>query len=370
MSYLNTVNMRTAKNLRQKHSYVDFECNEYWDIYCSISLDTYTYMSKEEAISDNNYNYTNHVKGRLLNWPEWNFTEIMDRYKDLKNSNFETIYNLLFYEFSGAEILRGEKVKKHILKAHNVNIQLENNQTELISLLKNCSVLAYQIISEYKNVFDNYTEGDQELYSFLNCDFIKNDLSYLLTEAGNSLIGKFRKIYNNHFYLLLSVIILEMDIIIYYSLSAYDLYEIKEIKEEDNIIERIRREINWSREIQLEQDAMSADGNRKRNLDDNKTHNTFVFRGFEDQKSIRNILRLKKNSNATNNFFKNIFGYKQTQQNKQPTLEIVIQKKNGENILINKLEGEVDQSKEYIIHKERNEDLLPTNKLCIDNLNK
>ena len=128
-----------------------------------------------------------------------------------------------------------------------------------------------------------------------------------------------------------------MDIIIYYSLSAYDLYEIKEIKEEDNIIERIRREINWSREIQLEQDAMSADGNRKRNLDDNKTHNTFVFRGFEDQKSIRNILRLKKNSNATNNFFKNIFGYKQTQQNKQPTLEIVIQKKNGENLLVNKL---------------------------------
>ena len=371
--YFSIINGRLDKEQRNKHSLKDFDCNEYWDIYGTGYTDNYIYMPKSEAIRQNYGNqicinhYSNHAKTRVLNYVDYSFYEIMERYSDLKDQqDLDRVYNLIFYEFTAVETLRGEKVKEQFAKVKNFNTQLENDEIELIDLLKNCSVLAYEIMSIYKNIFDDYIENEQELYSFLNCDFIKNDLNYLLSEAENSLVVEFRKLYNNHFYLFLAVVVLEFDLILYYVLSAYDLFKIKEIKEEENIIERIKKEINWSREIQFDQDAMSADGNRKIGFNDGKTHNTFVFRGFEDKQSIHNILKLKKNSNATNQFFKNIFGYKQTQKNKQPILNIVIQGKNGEILPQNQVEGDSDQSKVSIISKEKDEDLMPTNKLCIN----
>ena len=125
----------------------------------------------------------------------------------------------------------------------NFNTQLEENENELIDFLKNCSNLAYEILSDYKNIFDKYNSESQELYSFLNCNFIKNDLYYLLSEVENTLINEFSKIYNYHLLLFLTVIILLIELIIYYSLAAYDLYKLKENKE-DNLIERIKKEIN------------------------------------------------------------------------------------------------------------------------------
>ena len=79
MSYFSIINGRLEKTLRKQYSYADFNCNEYWDIYPpSQSPEIYVYLPKSEAITNNHY--TNHNKPRILNWVEWDFSEIMERY--------------------------------------------------------------------------------------------------------------------------------------------------------------------------------------------------------------------------------------------------------------------------------------------------
>ena len=368
MAYLSLINSRTDRSIRNRNSLKDFDCNEYWDIYGTGYDLGYVYLSRSEVICDTCINhYVDFNKTRVLNYEEFYFDEIMKRYEDLPEKDLTPFYNLLFYEFSGLEIFRSDKVKNQFLKIQKINQKIENSENELKNLLKNCSVFAYEIMTNYKNLFDNYTgtNANQDLYSFLNCDFLRNDINYLLAETENSLISEFKKIYYNHLYIFIAVIILEFDLIIYYCLSSYDLNKNKQIKE-DSIIERVRKEINWSIEIQLDQDAMSVNGNKKKIFNESKTHNTFVFKGFKDKKSTNNALNFKRSSNETNEFFKHVFGYKQTQKKKQPILKIIIQGNNGDDLAINQL-GDSDQSKASIICKEKES---PTNKICINKVRK
>ena len=223
-NYFENINKRTQANKRAKNSIIDFDCDESWSI-STTQQDGYTYINKKEIIDcegcTNRYFNKNNSKKYLLNYPEYKLDEIIERYSDLKNKNFSEIYYQIINQFKSLEKFRDDNFQTQINNLCGYNKELIDLQNSIFENLNKSVYLSNEIITSYENLFIKYSIDDN--YSFLNWNFIKNDINFILYVAENSFLKAVNKFYFIHLLGNISHILLSIILSIFYSIVSYDI---------------------------------------------------------------------------------------------------------------------------------------------------
>ena len=223
-NYFSNINKRTQANKRKKSSVEDFDCDESWNI-STNQIDNYFYINRKNTIDcdkcDNHFFYINSLaKPALLNYLEYNLNEIIMRYDDLKEK-LPNVYYEIINQFIALENFRSNNALKQIEKLYKYNGDLINLQNNIFENLNQSAHLSNIIINSYENLFIKYSINDN--YSFLNCDFIKNRINFILYEIEKSFLKTINKYFFIHLLGNITQILLSIILIIFYSLVSYEI---------------------------------------------------------------------------------------------------------------------------------------------------
>ena len=163
---------------------------------------------------------------------------------------------------------------------------------DLYNELKITTNLANDFINLCKILFYGYAkENSTTLYSFLDCDFIRNDLNFILYEIENNCLHEFKILYKNHIILNISGILFSFIFLIFYSITSYQPI-INEIEEKIKII------LNDEIEKKMKEKSASKIGlMNDGHILKNHVYNTIVYQNQQNEKVEKqnNILQLNKN---------------------------------------------------------------------------
>ena len=215
LSYINSFTM--FKN--EEYS----DCDELWNI-STTSFGEYVYKKKEEAIKNNHYYRKNDLNTpALLNYLEFTLDEILTRYNDLLNNKQEMYYGII-NQFKSLEYFRKDDIViSQLQKLKEYNEYLNKLESNIFDLLKQNVLLSKEITDSYISKFNKYSSDQNNLFSFLDCDFIKKDLYFVLGEINTSFISSMEKFCKNHLLVNLINILLSTILIIFYSLISYEI---------------------------------------------------------------------------------------------------------------------------------------------------
>ena len=222
-NYFTFINSITQSDKRLKN-YIndDFDCDESWNISTSQKDN---YMNRKNVIDCDgciNHYFGENVfsKTPLLNYMEYSLKDIMDRYSDLKN-NFSDVYYELIYQFKALENFRSDDLKNQAEKLYDYNKYLINLENNIYDIFNQTAYLTKEIITTYQNLFTKYSIYNN--YSFLNCDFFKTDINFVLSETENTLVKNVNRFYNSHLLGNIIHFILFIVLIIFYSIVSYEI---------------------------------------------------------------------------------------------------------------------------------------------------
>ena len=297
MTYLYNVNMRTRKERRDVFEFVEIICDETWNI-STYNYYWFKYAPREKILCNGCINICTDKK-ILLNWIEYTLDEIIERYKFLNySSNNDTIkiYNELVFEFTAVEELRNEKIFKQVNNLKEFNSQLMKLQNDLYNQLKISLNYANDIINICKNIFSDYAnENSTKLYSFLDCDFIRNDLNFILYETENYFLPELNILYQNHLLLNINSMLFSFIFLFFYSITSYqplknEMEEILKKKLKDEIDKKLR-----------DKDASKIDLINIENTGKYHFYNTIVLQNQQHKKDEKqdNVLKLIDNDHKS-----------------------------------------------------------------------
>ena len=175
------------------------DCDELWNI-STTSFGEYVYKQKEEAIKNNHYYRKNDLNTpALLNYLEFTLDEILTRYNDLSNNKQEMYYGIT-NQFKSLEYFRKDDIiLSQLQKLKEYNEYLNKLESSIFDLLKQNVLLSKEITDSYISKFNKYSNDQNNLFSFLDCDFIKKDLYFVLGEINTSFISSMEKFCKKHF---------------------------------------------------------------------------------------------------------------------------------------------------------------------------
>ena len=233
LTYLTYVNLRTRAVTREDPSwgFKDFDCDETWNISTSNyglwtpnKYYTWYYTNSEKYLCNN---CTNHYSSKnannppLLNYLEFTLEQAIERYSYLKDTENNDEYNGLVYYFTAAEFLRNSSFIEHLQKMIDFNLELTEIQNNIFILFKESVDLSKEIINEYINIYNSFKEGD--IYSSIYCEFLREDLNFVLGEIKNGIINKINKLKLFHILINFINIVLSNFMIIFYCIISYNL---------------------------------------------------------------------------------------------------------------------------------------------------
>ena len=174
-----------------------------------------------------------------------------------------------------------------------MNSELIQLQNDLYKELKNVVTLANNFINLCKNLFEDYAkENSTRLYSFLDCDFIRNDLNFLLSEIENNCLPELNIIYKNYILLSIISILFSFIFLIFYSITSYQPIK-NEIEEKVKILlkDEIEKKI---REKSNSKIGFMNNGYIQRN----KVYNTIIYQNQQNENVEKkdNLLQLNHNN--------------------------------------------------------------------------
>ena len=224
LTYLTYINLRTRITTRTDWGFKDFDCDETWNI-STKDYGFWTYTNSEKYLCDN---CTNHYSPKnadippLLNFLEFTLEQAIQRYSDLKNTKNNAEYNGIVYYLNAAQFFRNSSFLEHLQKMYNFNIKLNDIQKNNFASIKQTVNSAKEIINEYSKVLDSIVEGGN-IYSGIYCEYLREDLDFVLGEVKNGLLIKVNHINKYHFLMDIVNIVLSFFMIIFYCLISYYL---------------------------------------------------------------------------------------------------------------------------------------------------
>ena len=171
-----------------ENTYQDVNNNYYdemWSIY-KININNYTYSN---IINSNQVSFNS--KQLLCIYDNWSINNLEGRYKenvqlksikgyDSVSEGVSTIYN----------ILNNLKIKNKEIyeKVNEVNSKLSDKYSSIISLVVSALSSAVDAINPLTNVISEFlNEGNNSIYSIMNCAFIGYDVKFLLKQLYNGI---------------------------------------------------------------------------------------------------------------------------------------------------------------------------------------
>ena len=224
LTYLTYVNLRTRTNYRHSWGFKDFNCNETWNI-STENYSNWLYINSKEYLCDYCLNHCSANDSEitpLLNFAEFTLEQAIERYSDLKNTEFNAEYNGLVYYFTAAEFLRNSSFMEHLQKIYDFNIKLSEIQNVNFNLLKKIVNSSKEVINGYFNIL-NFTGDGGNISSSLYCDFLREDLNFVLGEIKDNFLTKINNLKVFHILMNILNIVLSVYMIILYCLISYDL---------------------------------------------------------------------------------------------------------------------------------------------------
>ena len=317
LTYLCTINNRIRKKDRKDLEFDDIYCDESWNI-SIFNYEWFKYVPREQVLCDSCINTCSN-EGILLNYLEYSLEELLERYKilnDSSNNISTTVYNIIVFEFTALEEQRSEKIFDQVKKLNDMNSELMKLQNDLYNELKNTINFANEFIKLCKNIFNDYAkENSTRLYSFLDCNFIRDDLNFILSEVENNCLPELNNLYKNHISLNIISILFSFIYLIFYSITSYQPIknefeeQIKKILE-DELEKRMRnKNVNGSKINLIESEHIQK----------NHVYNTIVFQNQKNEKDekqssvlhlVNNTLKEKSIKYNISNGIKNIHNSK------------------------------------------------------------
>ena len=198
-------------------------CDELWNISTSY-FDKYVYKNKQDAINNNHYYRKDDSSTPvLLNYLEFTLDDILKRYSDLLSSKQEVYYGII-NQFKALENFRKDNIIiKQLQKIYEYNEYLNSLESNIFELVKENVLLSKEITDSYINQYNLNLNGENNSYSFLDCDFIKKDLYFVLGEITISFKSTIENFCKKHLLINLINILLSALLIFYYSLISYEI---------------------------------------------------------------------------------------------------------------------------------------------------
>ena len=301
ITYLINISIRTRKERREVFEFGNIICDESWNI-STFDYYWFKYMPREKVLCDGCINTCTNQK-YLLNYLEYSFDEILERYKSLNESNDKNsikIYNVIIFEFTALEEMRSNKIFEQVKKLKEINSELIDLENDLYNELKNSLNIANDIINLCKNIFSDYSnKNSTKLYSFLDCDFIRNDLNFILYEVENNCLPELNILYKNYIILNIISVLFSFIFLIFYLMTSYQPIK-NEI--EENLKKKLKDEIDKKFAYK---NANKNDLIGNLNTQKNHVYNTIVFQNsqkkfFKNQTSFLDLIDNEQKSIKNN----------------------------------------------------------------------
>ena len=273
LSYVNSFTMFKNKE------YLNID--ELWNISTS-SFDKYVYKNKNSA-NNHYYKKDDLSTPALLNYLEYELDEILVRYEDLLINKKEIYYGII-NQFKSLEYFRKDNIViNQIQKIYEYNNYLNTLESNIFELIKQNVLLSKEITDTYINKFNKYSNDKNNIYSFLDCNFIKKDLYFVLGEINISFISTMQKFCKNHLLINIIIIFLSLILIIFYSLISYEIpltkkriyFDRKIISYPDNENRKEMEEIKYKKATEESEKEEKKQPQKRKKL--SKKENSFEF---------------------------------------------------------------------------------------------